>query len=232
MFAVCGVPVSAADKGCRVYPLDPRPDAVALYSGCTPGKRRVWFLPGERHTACLVELRGWWRHARVKLFLRTYGYNAAVPGLPFDSESSKSLNSSRGVISEPDLKCTSEAEIVEGFSREGVIQTAKSSSISAATQTDENITKVKCPPLKLLQPLASLPKPNTSISTPAISTSSSSTQAQLLPSISAISPMNPIPNNDPSTSNISAFPSSSGVRPSSESFSIQDTKQKAITRLK
>ncbi|GFW53358.1 uncharacterized protein TNCV_4075791 [Trichonephila clavipes] len=29
--------VSAADEGCRVYPLDPRPDAVALYSGCTPG---------------------------------------------------------------------------------------------------------------------------------------------------------------------------------------------------
>ncbi|GFU65200.1 uncharacterized protein TNCV_2134051 [Trichonephila clavipes] len=28
--------VSAADKGCRVYPLDPRSDAVALYSGCTP----------------------------------------------------------------------------------------------------------------------------------------------------------------------------------------------------
>ncbi|GFY13279.1 uncharacterized protein TNCV_2335431 [Trichonephila clavipes] len=28
--------VSAADKGCRVYPLDSRPDAVALYSGCTP----------------------------------------------------------------------------------------------------------------------------------------------------------------------------------------------------
>ncbi|GFX63996.1 hypothetical protein TNCV_41721 [Trichonephila clavipes] len=35
--------VSAADKGCRVYPLDPRPDAVALYSGCTLGKRRAWF---------------------------------------------------------------------------------------------------------------------------------------------------------------------------------------------
>ncbi|GFW06248.1 uncharacterized protein TNCV_37231 [Trichonephila clavipes] len=33
--------VSAADKGCRVYPLDPRLDAVALYSGCTPGKRPV-----------------------------------------------------------------------------------------------------------------------------------------------------------------------------------------------
>ncbi|GFT36788.1 hypothetical protein TNCV_2755851 [Trichonephila clavipes] len=33
--------VSAADKGRRVYPLDPRSDAVALYSGCTPGKRRA-----------------------------------------------------------------------------------------------------------------------------------------------------------------------------------------------
>ncbi|GFX87057.1 uncharacterized protein TNCV_2636971 [Trichonephila clavipes] len=28
--------VSAADKGCRIYPLDPRPDAIALYSECTP----------------------------------------------------------------------------------------------------------------------------------------------------------------------------------------------------
>ncbi|GFW76257.1 uncharacterized protein TNCV_3800921 [Trichonephila clavipes] len=35
--------VSAADKGCRVYPLDPRPDAVPLCSGCTPGKHRACF---------------------------------------------------------------------------------------------------------------------------------------------------------------------------------------------
>ncbi|GFT08661.1 hypothetical protein TNCV_662311 [Trichonephila clavipes] len=35
--------VSAADKGWWVYPLDPHPDAVSLYSGCTPGKRRAWF---------------------------------------------------------------------------------------------------------------------------------------------------------------------------------------------
>ncbi|GFS65842.1 hypothetical protein TNCV_390711 [Trichonephila clavipes] len=35
--------VSAADKWCRVYPLDPHPDAVSLYSKCTPGKRRAWF---------------------------------------------------------------------------------------------------------------------------------------------------------------------------------------------
>ncbi|GFT94132.1 uncharacterized protein TNCV_3922131 [Trichonephila clavipes] len=34
----------------------------------------------------------------------------------------KSLNTSRGVISEPDLLTTSEAEILEGFSTQGVIQ--------------------------------------------------------------------------------------------------------------
>ncbi|GFW22363.1 histone-lysine N-methyltransferase ASH1L [Trichonephila clavipes] len=84
--------VSAADKGCRVYPLDPRPDAVALCSGCTPGKRRAWFLPDDRHTASLVGLRG------------------------------GSLNSCRGVISEPDLLTTSESEILERFSDQGVIQ--------------------------------------------------------------------------------------------------------------
>ncbi|GFW31865.1 uncharacterized protein TNCV_5040341 [Trichonephila clavipes] len=72
--------VSAADKGCRVYPLDPRPDAVVLYSGCTPGKRRAWFLPDDRHTASLVGLRGGWRHSRTKLFTRTYGSEYAVPG--------------------------------------------------------------------------------------------------------------------------------------------------------
>ncbi|GFS94833.1 hypothetical protein TNCV_4457021 [Trichonephila clavipes] len=77
MFAVCGVPSepapvnryngtslrcprrdTAAGKGWRVYLLDLRPDAVALYSGCTPGKRRAWFLPGDRHTASIVGLRG------------------------------------------------------------------------------------------------------------------------------------------------------------------------------
>ncbi|GFW60615.1 hypothetical protein TNCV_569611 [Trichonephila clavipes] len=52
-------------------------------------------------------------------------------------------------------------------------------------QTFENITKVKCPPLKLLRPLSSLQKSNTSISTLIVSTSSSSTQAHLLPSTSS-----------------------------------------------
>ncbi|GFU90192.1 uncharacterized protein TNCV_3873961 [Trichonephila clavipes] len=55
--------VSAADK---VYPLDPRPDIVVLYSGCTSGKRRAWYLPDDQHTASLVGLRGGWRHSRMK----------------------------------------------------------------------------------------------------------------------------------------------------------------------
>ncbi|GFU12746.1 hypothetical protein TNCV_54791 [Trichonephila clavipes] len=49
----------------------------------------------------------------------------------------------------------------------------------------ENITQIRCPPLNLLQLLSSLPKRNILISTPAISISSSSTQAELLHSISA-----------------------------------------------
>ncbi|GFX63997.1 putative RNA-directed DNA polymerase from transposon X-element [Trichonephila clavipes] len=56
-------------------------------------------------------------------------------------------------------------------------QAAKSCTSNNSTQTDENITKIKCSPLKLLEPLSSKPKPNASISTPNVSRSSSSTQA-------------------------------------------------------
>ncbi|GFV77798.1 uncharacterized protein TNCV_4673921 [Trichonephila clavipes] len=69
-------------------------------------------------------------------------------------------------------------------------QAAKSSNKTSSTQTDENITKIKCPPLELLQPLSSTTRTNVSISTPDVFTSSSSTQAQLLPSTSSISTSN------------------------------------------
>ncbi|GFX90030.1 uncharacterized protein TNCV_887281 [Trichonephila clavipes] len=94
-------------------------------------------------------------------------------------------------------------------------QATKSSKVSATTQTDENITKIKCPPLKLLQQPSSFLKPDIYPSIP--STSSSSTQADLLTSTSPIAdisesePVNPIPNNVSSTSNISAFPSNFDV---------------------
>ncbi|GFX55966.1 RNA-directed DNA polymerase from mobile element jockey [Trichonephila clavipes] len=58
-------------------------------------------------------------------------------------------------------------------------QATKSSTLNNSTQTDENITKINCPPLKLLAPLSS--KQKTNIPT-AINTSSSA-QTQLLPSI-------------------------------------------------
>ncbi|GFX09455.1 putative RNA-directed DNA polymerase from transposon BS [Trichonephila clavipes] len=60
-------------------------------------------------------------------------------------------------------------------------QATKSSTLNNSTQTDENITKINCPPLKLLAPLSS--KQRTNIPT-AINTSSSA-QTQLLPSISS-----------------------------------------------
>ncbi|GFW54581.1 probable RNA-directed DNA polymerase from transposon X-element [Trichonephila clavipes] len=59
-------------------------------------------------------------------------------------------------------------------------QATKSSTLNNSTQTDENITKINCPPLKLLVPLSS--KQRTNIPT-AIATSSA--QTQLLPSISS-----------------------------------------------
>ncbi|GFV02317.1 hypothetical protein TNCV_2354931 [Trichonephila clavipes] len=82
MFAVCGVPVSVADKGWRVYPLEPHLDAVVLYSGCTPGKLRACVLPDDWHTASLVGLRGGWRPRQDEVVFRAYGSNAAVPGSP------------------------------------------------------------------------------------------------------------------------------------------------------
>ncbi|GFX07140.1 uncharacterized protein TNCV_4268921 [Trichonephila clavipes] len=65
-------------------------------------------------------------------------------------------------------------------------QVAKSSTISATTQTDEKITKLICPPLQCLKPVSSTNQiPSTSPSMPTVSTSFSSTQTQLLPSTSS-----------------------------------------------
>ncbi|GFV04974.1 hypothetical protein TNCV_2906421 [Trichonephila clavipes] len=68
---------------------------------------------------------------------------------------------------------------------------AKPSITSSFTQTDENITKIKCPPLKLLQPASSISKQNKIASIPTVSTSSASNQAHPLPSTSTISESQP-----------------------------------------
>ncbi|GFX85025.1 uncharacterized protein TNCV_4998541 [Trichonephila clavipes] len=270
--------VSAADKVCRVYPLDPRPDAVALYSalvlysGCTPGKRRAWFLPDDRHTASLVGLRGRWRYARMKFSTRiidktathvqflllSLPNNAMSQKSPFTIQKAliaiggepisvkplcsgdllietisalqtksfllmktfldlsisvsphKSLNICRGVISKPDLLRIPDAEILEGFSDQAVIQP------DTLIVRFAHTFRILCAALSAIA-------------------SASSAQADLLTSSSSIAAIsesksvNPIPNNAPSTSNISAFPSNSVVQPTSASASMQDTKLKAKT---
>ncbi|GFY18241.1 putative RNA-directed DNA polymerase from transposon BS [Trichonephila clavipes] len=76
----------------------------------------------------------------------------------------KSLNSSRGVISEPDLLTTSEAKILEVFSNQGVIQTnilPSASSIKPTTQIES----------ALPEPISSAVAPDNSLNTSASSLS-------------------------------------------------------------
>ncbi|GFV44351.1 RNA-directed DNA polymerase from mobile element jockey [Trichonephila clavipes] len=65
-------------------------------------------------------------------------------------------------------------------------QVAKSINVNSSSQTEETITKIVCPPLKLLQPLITISKPNMSSSVPAVTKSSTLTQAQLVPSTSSV----------------------------------------------
>ncbi|GFT70627.1 uncharacterized protein TNCV_3091571 [Trichonephila clavipes] len=68
-------------------------------------------------------------------------------------------------------------------------QATKPSTISTTTQTDPNITNIICPPLQYLKPVSSEnPMSNTSSSVSTVSSSSSSTQENLLPSPSSIIP--------------------------------------------
>ncbi|GFX05945.1 uncharacterized protein TNCV_759811 [Trichonephila clavipes] len=204
---------SAADKGSRVYPSDPRPDAVVLYSGYTPGQRQQPMPP---------EL-----------------------GQKVASENNNN-NSCRGVISEPDLLSTPESEILEAPQlSQTYAEVAKPSTVTSTAQTDKNITQIKCPPLQLLQPLLSVPQPDKSNS---VSTLSSATQADLLPSTSSIAatvsgPPHLIPVSnillfttsnmftpiEPSSSIISASLSNLSIQPPSAS-STQNLKKKSKPR--
>ncbi|GFT03140.1 putative RNA-directed DNA polymerase from transposon BS [Trichonephila clavipes] len=140
-------------------------------------------------------------------------------------------------ISYPDAR-----KLIVPQSSQTYAQAAKSSTKNSSSQTDENITKIKCSPLKLLEPFSSKPKPNASISTPNVSRSSSSTQAQLLLSTSSIptaysesQPPIPTSNDAPSTDDMfTPIGTSSPIIPTSSSHSviqppsasnIQDTKK-------
>ncbi|GFT82709.1 putative RNA-directed DNA polymerase from transposon BS [Trichonephila clavipes] len=125
--------VSVADKGCRVYPLDSRPDAVALYSGCTPGKSLV--LPtftvdkvAAHSIFLLISLPN--KEISIK---SPFAIHEAILGIGGEPKSIK-----RGVISEPDMLSTPESEILEGFSDQGVIQVRR-----ITTKKDSNIIPTK-----------------------------------------------------------------------------------------
>ncbi|GFW69329.1 uncharacterized protein TNCV_486781 [Trichonephila clavipes] len=205
--------VSAADKGCQVYPLDPLPDAVALYFGCTLGKRPVpgffqmtgtlpplldpvvgggtperscsrllmdpmLLCPGKGlvlpnpnidnvakcprflilslpnsemsrkspfvvHKAIIgiggepksiQKLRSGDLLIETTSALQSKSFLLAKTFLdfPLSGTPHRSLNSCRGVISEPDLLCSSETEILEGLSDQGVTQLDTSPTTSSS----------------------------------------------------------------------------------------------------
>ncbi|GFV82472.1 uncharacterized protein TNCV_3982641 [Trichonephila clavipes] len=178
--------ISAADKGWWAYLLDPCPDAVALYYGCTPDKR-----PHSTDSKFCPK----WRIEKQAREIKT-----------------------NKNISYPDAQKLIFPQISQTYA-----QVAKTST-ATTTQTDETITKIVCPPLKLLQTLISIPKPTISSSFPAVTKSSTSTQAQLLPSISSDTvtlssesqPPSPLTDTTPAISNslfISAASSSSTACP-------------------
>ncbi|GFU35918.1 uncharacterized protein TNCV_4030261 [Trichonephila clavipes] len=68
---------------------------------------------------------------------------------------------------------------------------AKSITVNSSSQTDETIAKIVCPPLKLLQPLITISKPIMSPLVPAVIKSSTSTQAELVPSTSFVTVASP-----------------------------------------
>ncbi|GFU82387.1 hypothetical protein TNCV_3199761 [Trichonephila clavipes] len=98
----------------------------------------------------------------------------------------KSLDSSRCVISEPDLLCTSEAEIPWGIFRSGCnsearksielqlsqifAQAAKPSAISTTTEIDPNITNIICTPLQSVKPISSANQMPSTTTVPVVST--------------------------------------------------------------
>ncbi|GFY11003.1 uncharacterized protein TNCV_2201111 [Trichonephila clavipes] len=134
--------VSAADKGCRVYPLDPRPDAVALYSGCTLdcSLAQKCVNCSQPHSSDSKQCPKWKAEKEIQAIKtnRNISYLEA-----------------RKLIA-PQLSQT-------------YAQVAKPSTFTSTTQTNENITHIKCPPLQLLQPLLSVPQPDKSNSVSALS---------------------------------------------------------------
>ncbi|GFX93690.1 hypothetical protein TNCV_1588671 [Trichonephila clavipes] len=116
---------------------------------------------------------------------------------------------------------TSDAEILEGFSDQGVVQVRR-----ITLKKDAALI-----PTKHIILTFNSPKLPTTIKAGYLNSQADHlTSTSPIAAISESESVNPIPNNVPSTSNISAFPSNSGIQPTSASTSIQDAKLKAKTR--
>ncbi|GFW67580.1 RNase H domain-containing protein [Trichonephila clavipes] len=101
-------------------------------------------------------------------------------------------------------------------------QVTKPTAISTTTQTDPKITCVICPPLQCLKPISSAnPMPSTSSSVSTVSTSSSSTQAHLLPSASSIKPTIQIESGLPEPISSSAATPDNSLNTSASSLSTE-----------
>ncbi|GFV94187.1 uncharacterized protein TNCV_4463141 [Trichonephila clavipes] len=113
-----------------------------------------------------------------------FAIHKAIQGISGEPKSVKKLRSGDLLIE------TSSALQTKSLANQNIfrlsVNFAKPSIATSTTQTDENITKVKCPPLQILKPLLSVPHPNASPSITSNSTSSSTTQVNLLPSASSI----------------------------------------------
>ncbi|GFX80371.1 putative RNA-directed DNA polymerase from transposon BS [Trichonephila clavipes] len=100
-------------------------------------------------------------------------------------------------------------------------QVTKTLIATSTTQTDENITKIKCPTLELLKSLSSVPQPNSSPSIPSVSTSSYITQANILPSATSIKPDKQIESRLPGTISTSAAAPDNSLNTSASSLSTE-----------
>ncbi|GFV16094.1 uncharacterized protein TNCV_3378581 [Trichonephila clavipes] len=184
--------VSAVDKMCRVYPLDPRPDAVALYSGCTLDvyvKWLTWLDDWEMHRDdnvpwSMVVLQSW------KRALEKHVQHSQEKALANGIFSAREIFSRCASVGHSSTDCSLEQKCVKSQPHSSYSKLCPKWKTEKAIQvikTNRNISYLEARKLiapQLSQTYAHDVKP--AIAT--ISTSSSTTQANLLPSASPIKP--------------------------------------------
>ncbi|GFX93292.1 uncharacterized protein TNCV_150991 [Trichonephila clavipes] len=133
--------VSAADKGWQVYPLDPRPDTVALYSGVILQKspfaiqKELIAIGGEPKSVESLRSTDLFIETTTALQTKSFLLTKTFLDSPVSISPHKSLNTCHGVISEPDLLTIPDAEILEGFSDQSVIKVIRVTIKKEATVT-------------------------------------------------------------------------------------------------